>query len=401
MKKIMIITEFVSMPGEKSNGRFLYIADLLSKEQLEVEILTTNYSHKDKKHRTFDKEKNKCDYKFTMLEEPGYKKNVSLKRLYSHYIFSKNLKKYLNNLKNKPDIIYCAVPPLGSAKEAAKYAHKNNIRFIIDIQDLWPEAFKMVFNLPIISNLIYFPMKKNADYIYSMADDILTVSETYLNRALEVNTKAINKQAIFLGTELDFFDKCKKGNYIKQTNDEIKLAYIGTLGHSYDITNVIDAMEILKNRGITNLKFLVMGDGPLKEQFETYAKEKNINCQFTGRLNYDEMVGCLCSCDIAVNPIKSNSAGSIINKVGDYAAAGLPVINTQECEEYKKLVEQYNIGYNCENNNPEELANKIEMLYNNEELRKEMGNNNRRLAEGKFDRKITYKKIIDLLKDKE
>ena len=81
-----------------------------------------------------------------------------------------------------------------------------------------------------------------------------------------------------------------------------------------------------------------MGNGPLQEVFEAYGKEKEVNCDFTGRLSYGEMVGKLCSCDIAVNPIRAGSAGSIINKVGDYAASGLPVINTQESVEYRKLV---------------------------------------------------------------
>jgi len=52
------------------------------------------------------------------------------------------------------------------------------------------------------------------------------------------------------------------------------------------------------------------------------------------------MVGLLCACQIAINPIKSKSAGSIINKVGDYAAAGLPVINSQENEEYRRLIKE-------------------------------------------------------------
>ena len=96
-----------------------------------------------------------------------------------------------------------------------------------------------------------------------------------------------------------------------------------------------------------NIKFIVMGDGPLKSEFEDYAREKNVNAEFLGRLEYEKMTGILCACDIAVNPIKAKSAGSIINKVADYAAAGLPVINTQECEEYRNLVENYKIGFNC------------------------------------------------------
>ena len=84
----------------------------------------------------------------------------------------------------------------------------------------------------------------------------------------------------------------------------------------------------------------------LKEEFEKYAKDNNVNSEFLGRLDYEEMVGYLCACNIAVNPISKGAAQSIINKVGDYAAAGLPVINTQESVEYRKLVEDYQIGFN-------------------------------------------------------
>ena len=97
------------------------------------------------------------------------------------------------------------------------------------------------------------------------------------------------------------------------------------------------------------------------------------------------------------NPIKKGAAQSIINKVGDYAAAGLPVISTQECTEYKKIVEDYKIGYNVQNDSPEEIAEKILELYNNEELRKEYGKNNRYLAEEKFNRKTNYLKIKELI----
>ena len=148
-----------------------------------------------------------------------------------------------------------------------------------------------------------------------------------------------------------------------------------------------------------NILFVVMGDGPLKGEFEIYAKEKDVFYEFSGHLNYEEMVGKLCSCDIAVNPIKSGSAASIINKVGDYAAAGLPVINTQESNEYRKLVEDYQIGYNVENGDAKDLAAKLEMLYKDEKLRKRLGKNNRKLAEEKFNRNLTYMKIKELIEN--
>ena len=397
-KKIMVIAHYMRMPWEKGNSRFLYLISLLNKQEYEVELLTSSFSHSNKcqKEKDYDYIK-KLDYKLTILYEPGYKKNVSLRRFYSHHILGRNLKKYLKGLKTKPDIIYCAVPSLDIGKEAAKLAKKYNIRFIIDVQDLWPEAFKMVFNIPILSDILFYPMKKTADFIYKTADDIVAAADTYANRVARVNKKYKTKESVFLGTELSYFDECKKNNEIIYEDDTVRLVYIGTLGHSYDLQCIMDALEILKNQGISNILFLIMGSGPLKEVFENYAKNKSLNCEFIGGLDYDKMVGELCACDIAVNPIKSKSAGSIINKVGDYAAAGLPVINTQECKEYRDLVRRYKIGFNCENGNPVDIAEKIGILYRDEKLRKELGKNNRILAEEKFDRKKTYKKIVNLV----
>ncbi len=399
--RILIIAQFISILKEKENNRFNYIASILGKSN-NVELITSTFSHSNKCQKNINKDLlQNHNYKLTTVYEPGYKKNVSIKRFYSHYILSKNLKKYLSRLDYKPDVIYCGIPSLDVAKVSAQYAKKNNIRFIIDIQDLWPEAFKMVFNVPIISNIIFYPMKKEANYIYKQADEIVAVSETYMERASRINKKYNNKLNIFLGTDLKYFDKCKIENKRKYEDNFIRIAYIGTLGYSYDLKCVMNALKILKEQGIENIKFIIMGKGPLKEEFEHYAKEENIDCEFTGILDYEKMVGYLCSCDIAVNPIKVRSAASIINKVGDYAAAGLPVINTQECKEYRNLVENYKIGFNCENGNPKDVAEKIGILSCNAELRKKLGKNNRRLAEEKFDRRITYKQIIKIIESKE
>ncbi len=395
-KKLLVIANFTKLPNENGNSRFTYIINLIDKEKYDVELITSSFSHGEKKQRGEIKIEG-LDYKITLIKEPGYKKNVSLKRFYSHYIFAKNVKKYLEKSKNNPDIIYCAVPSLDVAKVVSNFAKKNNVRFIIDIQDLWPEAFKMVFNVPVISNIIFAPMERLANKIYSKADDIVAVSDTYVKRAIKVNQKCDKKLTVFLGTDLDYFDKCKNKDKLEKDKKNLEIAYIGTLGHSYNIKNIIDAIAILNKKEIENIKFVIMGNGPLEQEFKNYAIEKNVTCEFTGRLDYEKMIPRLCEADIAVNPIKKGAAQSIINKVGDYAAAGLPVISTQECTEYKKIVEDYKIGYNVQNDSPEEIAEKILELYNNEELRKEYGKNNRYLAEEKFNRKTNYLKIKELI----
>ncbi len=67
-------------------------------------------------------------------------------------------------------------------------------------------------------------------------------------------------------------------------------------------------------------------------------------------------------------------------------------------QEYKELIEKYNCGFNCECENTNQVAEAIEKLIIDNELRGRMGNNHRKLAEEKVNRKQTYIKIIDLIK---
>ncbi len=392
---IIIVAQYSTPWDIENNGRFTEIAYDLIKKGHQVEIVTTDFSHGFKQHIALPNIK--FPYKITLLHESGYKKNISFKRFYSNYIFGKNIKKYLRKRK-KPDVIYCAVPSLAAPYEVAKYCKKNHIRLIIDVQDLWPEAFKMVFNMPIIDQLVFTPFKFMADYIYAAADDLVAVSDTYLNRALRVNKKCQAGLSVYLGTNLSKFDHLKKNKVIlEKPKEELWLAYVGTLGHSYDIIGILDAMKILMDRGIYNFKAIIMGTGPLQEDFERHAQKLQVPAIFTGKLPYGEMVSLLCQCDIAVNPIKSGSAASIINKVGDYAAAGLPVVNTQESPEYIELLQKNKIGIHCPAGNVVAIADAIQQLFESPSLRAMMGKNNRALAENKFDRKKTYVSIVRMI----
>lgn len=389
---IVIISEFCEDFSKLDNDRFLYLAKLLMDESRDnkVEIVTSSFRHTTKKHRRETAEK--WPFKITFVEEPGYPRNICLKRFQSHYVWGKNLLNYIKKRTAIPDVIYCAVPSLTGPYLMARYCEKANVRFVIDIQDLWPEAFKMALNIPIISSIVFKPFTILANGIYRRADSICAVSDTYCKRAQKVNKKVKNTTPVFLGTEIDKFDcYAKKKPILEKKDGEIWLAYCGTLGSSYDLKCVIDALAILDNEKI---RFIVMGDGLKAEEFMAYAKEKNISAEFVGRISYDLMCSLLSVCDITVNSITHMSAASIINKHADYAASGKPVINNQESIEYRDLVEKYEMGYNCRNNDCNDFADKLKILICDEGKRLRMGKNARRCAEEVFDRKTAYKHLV-------
>jgi Glycosyltransferase len=383
------------MPNEEGNCRFCYLAGLLAKSGDHVELITSDYYHARKTYRRTDI--NSCyhlPYKVTFLHEKKYKNNISAARILGHYLLGIHLRKYLRD-HNPPDLIYCAVPSLDVAYESISYARLHGIKVVLDVQDLWPEAFRIKFNPVLAGKLIYRPFYKKADYVYTYADKIIAVSKTYIMRAKSCNRKDDTPLCVYIGTQLEKFDSVVAAE--RRYPDTITFVYIGTLGYNYDLPCIFKALKIVHGKSSRPIRFLIMGDGPKRKVFEKLAKGCGVEVQFTGRLKYEEMVSALKSCDIAVNPIIKGAVGSIINKVADYAAAGLPVINTQECREYRDLIKLYDAGYNCKCADEEDVAKKMLLLITDESKRKRKGSNNRSLAENLFDRDKAYPKIVQKL----
>ena len=395
MAKILIIANFCD--GRVLKGRFTYLANMLSSEGHTVEIVTSDFSHPLKKPK--EPFENQFPFKITHIHEPGYPDNISIKRLYSHYVWGMKVGKYLKNYHQDWDIIYCAVPSLTVTRLAGDYARKHNIKFITDIQDLWPEAFSIAIKNQIISKFIFTPFHAYANSAYKKAYKVIGVSDTYRDRGLKPCKKNTAGLTVYLGNDGEIFDKAKEEYKIEKPDGEFWVAYIGTLGYSYDLKCVINAIASIKDDQIDKrIRFVVMGDGPKRKEFEQYVQEKGITATFTGSLPYPEMVGRLCSCDVVANPIVKGAAQSITNKVGDYALSGLPVINTQECMEYRDLIDEYKCGINCEVGNSQQVADAIIRLASNPELCKDLGANSRKLADERFDRRQSYKQIIDFIK---
>lgn len=396
---VLIIANYVNLPVERGNCRFVYLQKLLNDNNLDTHILTSTFCHIDKKQRDYKKLTKKFD-KIHFAYEYGYKKNISISRIISHKKFAKSVKNYLKNMKEKPKVIYCAIPSIDVVIEVIKFSQRNNIDFVLDIQDLWPESFKMVLNIPIVSDIIFYPMLRKTKFIYKNSDNIVAVSNTFLNHAKKYNRYVKKSEIAYLGIDLIKSDNIEKNvvSEFDNKNEKIKLVYIGTLGTSYDIKTVIDALVLLPLNLKEKIDFIVIGDGPLKKEFEDYAKMKNINGIFLGRLDYEKMYSILLTCDIAVNPIVGKSVASIINKVCDYSSAALPVINTQNCNEYRLLLEKFNAGINCENGNAFDVSKALRYLIENKEERIKMGKNNRKIAEELFDRNKNYMNICNMIK---
>ncbi len=408
MKKIAIITMGVKLRREKGYTRFSYLAEFLTKAGYQVDLITTTFQHWEKAQRDLgkirkDMESGLYPFGLRFIYEPGYKKNIDPARIISHRKAAKNLRKML---EEKPDdgkdydLIYAEIPPNDVARTAAEYAKEHKIPFVADVNDLWPEAMRMVLDVPVVSDFLFRPLEKDAERVYSLVSGVVGTSDEYRDRPFKNQKRKVPKVTVYVGNEIAVFDKGAQNNasIVPKRDGEFWVSYAGTIGTSYDIRTMILAGEELANRGYSSVKIKILGGGPLKGELEALASDRQIyNVEFVGYVPYDKMAAYLKKSDVLVNSFVKKAPQSIVTKIGDYLAAGKAMINTCMSPEFRAKVEAEGFGVNIMPENVNELADTIVDLYENEEKCRQMGENARRIATEQFDRPQAYKKIERLI----
>lgn len=397
--KIFIVSAFCGPLDGVKNNRFVYFASYFS-DKFDVELLTTNFYHSKKE--VINNPYDYSDFKLTVFRVPRYSSNISLVRLWSHFIFATRVFRYLNAKSRANDIIYCSFPPI-TLSLLAFAASKNKSKFFLDIQDLWPEVFYSTKKFRFLKPF-FFIHGLAVKWLARRVSSIIAVSETYLNHFKSRGFKGANEAVVYIGVDSNLVpteaEKPPKRDGLDK-KPKVKFIYAGTLGHSYNLAEFIkcfsEAEQSLNEK--IELELTILGSGPLENDLKGLARSLNCNVLFMGRLSYMEVLEYLRNADVAVNSVASGMQQSIINKHGDYTIMGLPILNTQDNPEFKALVASYGVGLNANPGSNREIVDAIIKLSDEPELRNQMAQNSKKLGQERFNRANSYNRIKDLLLD--
>jgi len=134
---IWLISAFEPTPIDNTRPmRFMGIADAALALGHQVTFFSNTFRHSTKQFRYNKpvKVKVKEGYNLVFVESPSYVKNISVKRMLSHYQYAKNLIKEAE-VTDRPDAIFMSIPPLSSSRFMSEWANKNNIPIFFDIID--------------------------------------------------------------------------------------------------------------------------------------------------------------------------------------------------------------------------------------------------------------------------
>ena len=389
-QKIILVSLFYY---EKSdNIRISTIYRLLKEKGAEVELITTNFNHREKqKHHP---EQHPADV--TFLPVPEYKKNVGFRRLFSHVVFAVRLSKYLKKLTYHPSKVYCLVPAVTAGLACHSYCRKKKIPFVVDVIDLWPESFIILSSHKKMLQLLTLPWKKIAEKVYRSADLLFAGSKEYALHAQRFNrkTKAI---PVYLGTDVNRFETLVSSStlQIDKPPDQIWICFGGMLGNSYDIDIILESFKKLSKAKEYNLKLVSIGDGQEKEKIIFFKKKHALNIEVTGFLPYADYMKYLSLADVAINSFKKGTRVAYSYKFNDYISAGVPVLNNVQGE-MADIITRYDIGRNFDHT-VDSLHYRLKEMIDSPALLAEMRKNAIFVATNVLDKQTVYREMLETI----
>lgn len=398
-KRIAIYTQDAKLGNEvKGATRYVYLATLLHEHGYDVDFITSGFQHWEKRQRDVEHFDAGTDaYTIRFIEEPFYPKNMCPQRIWAHHVVAERVSEYFDE-HHDYDLIYCQIPPNDVAREIGKAAQKFNIPFVVDVNDLWPEAFRVALDVPVLSDILFSPFYRQAKAVYQMADAVVGTSDEYRERGLRDARSGIPSETVYVGNQLCEFDAGVAANasQIDKPAGDIWVSYAGTLSACYDLETLVNAM-VLVQKSHPEAKLQILGDGSERENLKAAAQSCGASVTFHGYLPYDQMAAWLSKSDITINSLVEKAAQSIVTKIGDYLAAGKPMVNTSCSKEFRAKVEADGFGVNVKPGDAEGMARVLVDLIENPSRRARMGEKARAIAEEQFDRPHSYLKTVRLI----
>lgn len=290
----------------------------------------------------------------------------------------------------------------------AKIAYKGGDRqipVILDLHENYPEAvlaFKWSSRFP--HRLLTRPLawkRKEAEYL-GYASKIIVLSnsfkDTLTNRYKSLNPENIFvypnvpdvKQMLSFPIKPELFPK--NGRFI--------LFYFGGIGERRGIITCFEAIKILSSE-IPSLHLLLIGpvDGQEQKDFNQYLKDPDLKEKVTHYKWKDlsDFPSFTYASDVCISPIFKDDQheSGVANKVFQYMLFGKPLI-VSDCAPQIEIVEGSKCGIVFRNKDAVDLAEKIKFLYNNQDLRNEMGERGRMAVLEKYNLEICGKQLESL-----
>ena len=392
-KKILILTQYFPPETGAPQNRLYSIANHLGEFGAEVTVLTALPSYP--KSEIYDGYKGKWFVKereqnMTIIHGPIFvsKSKSIVSRLLNYFSFVFTSLFIGLFLIKKQDIIICESPPLFLGITALLLKWIKRSKLIFNVSDLWPLSAveleiihnKFLLNLSYkLEKILYF----NSDLVSGQTQGIIDdIKGRYPTIPLHLMRNGIDtKQFGALGNRNE--TRVKYG----LNNDDFVIAYAGIIGHAQGFEIIIETAKLIIKD--THIKFLLVGDGPVKEKTMESAKQFHLsNIIFGDSVPRNKVPDIIAACDCYVTPLRNNKLflGAIPSKIFEPLYYGKPILMGVNGEAKQLFVEEGKCALHFEPENPNALVKAIYQISQDKSLYDLLSKNGKEYVLANFNR---------------
>jgi glycosyltransferase involved in cell wall biosynthesis len=386
--------------------RAMLLSESLIKKNHKVIIWSASFFHQLRQHRNpfYSSIVINPHLEIRLITSSGYAKNIGFKRLFDHLILAYNLGTALKKETRPPNVAFIGYPAIEFAFVASSWLKKNNVPFIVDVKDQWPEIFFRTLPLSVIPFVKLFldPYFNLGRKVIFNATLVSSISSSFLKWSCAFARRKINKvdfifplTSVPLEThswnrkkDLQFWKK--KGVY---KDERTRFFFTGTFSAVFDFTTVKNAAVIAKKNEF-NFQFVFCGDGGNIENIKReFAGLDNVI--FSGWVSFSEIRTLASISDAALAPYLNYTDFllSIPNKILDYLSFGCPIITPLKGE-VGRLVKKYELGLIYKEGDYASLYNSLIQISSNKKNRARYSSNANKIYKNNFDGNKNYDNAV-------
>ncbi len=275
--------------------------------------------------------------------------------------------KVLSFLNKNYDAVFCyETSPVYMILPAIIYSKIKKIPLTTYVLDLWPENLYSV--LDIKNPLLRKFLEVSSHWHYKKSDKLIAMSPS-LSKVLQNITKKDAKQIATIPQYCEelYEEKLIDEELNNKYKDYFKIIYTGNISPAQNLKVLILAMKKVKEKGIKDIKCIIVGDGMSKSDIENLVIKENLQeyFDFLGSKAVSDMpyYYSLADCLFA-SLAKSDDIGlTIPAKITSYLAGEKPILASLDGEG-ANIIQKANCGLASAADDEITLSDNIINLYN-------------------------------------
>jgi len=312
--------------------------------------------------------------------------------------YKRAIKKYFSDVSF--GLIIYSTPPITLTRLIRSLKKSNGVKSYLLLKDIFPQN-AVDLNLISTSSILYKYFKKIEKDLYDISDYIGCMSPAnikYLikeNPGIDINKIELCPNSIEIREKIITSDEID--NILKKYNipeNKTKFIYGGNLGKPQGLDFLLD---IIKSNSCKTAFFIIVGSGTEYNKIRKWFNTNNPkNAVLINSLGIDEYEILASGCDVGLIFLDPRfTVPNFPSRLLSYLKFKLPIIAaTDESTDVGTIAVENNFGYWVKNGDLEEFNNYLQILSNNSEFRKIMGENGYHFLTDNYSVENSYSTII-------